>query len=367
MDQNVLRQPHAYSVNLLRNQNLQTVPGPFDGKAAAFAEYNGQHYFITTNTDYVPALPSLELPHRVFLRSDMRYGADDPTLWPQQFTPKFCHMPAMAQKGTRPELEIMWWNPSPDDFQVGSAVTRGLGRLKYSLLGQFLPPINEIVARCQRLRAKSPHLTTSLFGELIQHILMWMEQLQTLPTTFPKMVFAITSLQRAYLELDALYDYMTIYKDRMNNYLASPGALTTPVAQCVGAFTTVPTVAQMLWAARLPFWFLRPVEVFDAENIWRVVPLRDPEFGLPDPDAHAAGAPPVLYTGNSTEDKIGAIKRAAVHTPWYYDPFETSVTTQAPSRSPSPAPAPVPSTSHHQVAPAKQQKRSAKQANPCTC
>ncbi|KAJ7479318.1 hypothetical protein B0H11DRAFT_2233752 [Mycena galericulata] len=358
MAQHLLRQPHPHGIDLLRNRDPKTVLGPFDGKVGAFAEIGGRHYFITSNTDYVPALPSLQLPHAVFLRSDMRYGTDDPMLWPQQFTQRYCHMPAIAQRGARPELQVMWWNPSPDEFEVGSAVTRSLGRLKYKYLSQFLPPINELIQRCKTLRNSSPKLVSPLFGELIQNILIWFEQLQTLPTTFPKMLFAVTSLQRAFLELDALYEYMTIYKPRIDNYLASAPA-GTAVAQCVGAFTTVPTVAQQLWAAHLPFWFMRPVEVFDLENIWTVVTLREPMFGLADPNAHGVGAPPTLYTGNSTEHKIAAINRAAAHTPWYYDPFETtfdSVDTR--SRSPSPAPVPIASTSQHPVAaPKKQQKQ----------
>ncbi|KAJ7449768.1 hypothetical protein B0H11DRAFT_2332108 [Mycena galericulata] len=298
MAQELLRQPHLHSVDLLRNRNPRAVPGPFDGNVGAFAQIGAQHYFITTNADYVPAVPSLEVPHAVFLRSDMRYGTDDPTLWPQQWTSRYCHLPLIARKGTHPKIDMMWWNPSQADFEVGSAVTRGLGRLKYQLLSQFLPPINELVAQCNEMRRTSPALALPLFGELIQNILTWMEQLQTLPTTYPKMVFAVTSLQRAFLELDALYIYMTIYKLRIDNYMA-PVPVDTAVAQCVGAFTTVPTVAQQLWAARVPFWFLRPVEVFDAENILAVVALREPSFGLSDPNARGDGAPPALYTGNT--------------------------------------------------------------------
>ncbi|KAJ7429432.1 hypothetical protein B0H11DRAFT_2265750 [Mycena galericulata] len=289
----------------------------------------------------------------------MRYGTDDPMLWPQQFTQRYCHMPAIAQRGARPELQVMWWNPSPDEFEVGSAVTRSLGRLKYKYLSQFLPPINELIQRCKTLRNSSPKLVSPLFGELIQNILIWFEQLQTLPTTFPKMLFAVTSLQRAFLELDALYEYMTIYKPRIDNYLASAPA-GTAVAQCVGAFTnSADGRAAAVGPHTCHFGSCDQVEVFDLENIWTVVTLREPMFGLADPNAHGVGAPPTLYTGNSTEHKIAAINRAAAHTPWYYDPFETtfdSVDTR--SRSPSPAPVPIASTSQHPVAaPKKQQKQ----------
>ncbi|KAJ7040851.1 hypothetical protein C8F04DRAFT_1391661 [Mycena alexandri] len=333
---NSLRQPHPHSVDLLRNRNPDTPLSPFDGTVGAFAQIGPAHYFITTNVDYVPAPPSIETPHKLYLR----YGTDDPTLWPQQYTAHYCHMPLIPRKGSRPELDVMWWNPTKRDFVVGSAVTRGLGRLTLKRFSAFLPPVNELVKRCTELRQKTaPAPLLPLFGQLIQHILMWLEQLQTLPTTFIKMVFAVTSLQRAFLELKALYQYMTIYKRRINNYPA-PAHTTPAIAQSVGAFTSVPTVAQQLWNAGVPVWLVRSVDVFDRENILAVVPLLEPNFGLPDPDAHAEGAPAALYTGNSTAEKIAVIQRAAIQTPWYHDPFETSIT-----RAPSPSPAPVASTS----------------------
>ncbi|KAJ7075961.1 hypothetical protein B0H15DRAFT_791187 [Mycena belliarum] len=333
-EENSLRKPHPHSVNLLRNRNLDIPLGPFDGNVGAFAELGAKHYFITTNTDYVPALPSLKLPHAVYLRSDMRYGTDDPTLWPQQWTSDYCHMPLIPRRGAVSALDIMWWNPTQDDFQVGSAVTRGLGRLHRSQFAKFLPPITHLVAQCKELRSTNPKIASlPLFGELIQHMMMLVEQLETLPTTFVKMVFAVTSLQRAFLELHALYSYMTVYKPRMTNYLTT-GSEKHVLAAVVGAFTTKPAVAQQLSAAKVPFWFIRPVEVFDNENILRVVALQEPRFDLLDPDAHGSGAPPILYSGNSTLEKIRAIQQAAVHTPWYRDPFETGFTR---ARSPSPA------------------------------
>jgi hypothetical protein len=65
------------------------------------------------------------------------------------------------------------------------------------------------------------------------------------------MVFVVTSLQCAFLELDALYEYITTYKPRMDDYLHHVPAK-TPVAECVGTFKTVPVVMQQLWAAHLP-------------------------------------------------------------------------------------------------------------------
>ncbi|KAJ6632073.1 hypothetical protein B0H10DRAFT_2250874 [Mycena sp. CBHHK59/15] len=333
----------SHSVDLLRNHDPTTSLGPFDGNVGAFAELNGEHYFITTNAGYIPALPSLKTLHAVYLRPNMCYGTDDPALWPQQYTPEFCHMLLMAKKGLRPDLEIMWWDPSPADFVVGSAITCGLGSLSAAAFSKLVSPINDLITRCTQLCEKKPALVIPLFGELIEYIVRMLEQVQSLPTTFPKMDFLVTSLQRTFLELDALYEYMSVYKHQMNNYLLAP-ASQTALPQFVGAFTMEPGIIQQLSAAGIPVWFLRPVIVFDQENILRVVPLSEPSFGLPDDDAHAEGAPAALYCGNSTFSKIRAIRAAAVHTPWYRDPFQTATSSARP-RSPSPIPDPSSSRS----------------------
>ncbi|KAJ7340897.1 hypothetical protein DFH08DRAFT_812066 [Mycena albidolilacea] len=341
------RKLHPHSVDLLRNRNPSSPLGPFDGRVAVHAQIGAQHYFITTNANYVPTVPSLELPHKVYLRMDMHYGTDDPTLWPQQYTPFYCHLPLISKKGARRELNIMWWTPSESDFEIGSVVMRGLGRLKQYQFSKFLVPVNELVPQCKALHQKSPALAVPLFGQLIQQLVMWIEQLQNLPTTYTKMLFAVTSLQRTFLELDAQYLYMTVYKERMDNYMANTNA---DVGQFVGAFTLLPNVVQQFWGAGVPIWFVRPYKVFDKEKIWAIVHLQQPLLGLYDPDEHGQGAPPALYTGNSTQDKIAAIHSATRQTPWYTDPFETGFT-----RPPSPPPTAASASTSRPVPP------------PCTC
>ncbi|KAK7012291.1 hypothetical protein R3P38DRAFT_3020729 [Favolaschia claudopus] len=319
-------------MDFLRNRDVGAILGPFDGNVAATSKLGAEECFITTNTNYVPSTPSLQQPHALFLRPDMRYGTDDPTLWPQQWTSHFCHLPAIAKKGAWPELAAMWWDPTRDDFVVGSAVTRGLGRLSCKQFSKLLTVVNAVVARAREFMKQTSANLSPLFGQLIQSIVMRLEQLQSLPTTYPKMVFGVTSLQREVLELDALHRYTTIYKPRMDGYTSNiPSDVT--IEQCIGAFTSDPSVAQQLWAARLPFWFIRPTFVFDSENILAVVPLRNAAFDVS--PVRGDGAPPIVYSANSTVEKIQAIHRAAIQTPWYRDPFETGFKSSAlPSSAP---------------------------------
>ncbi|KAJ7141933.1 hypothetical protein C8R43DRAFT_1131242 [Mycena crocata] len=287
-------------IDLLRNRNMNSPLGPFDGEVAAMVQLGAETYFVTTNTDYIPAVPSLQLPHKLYLRSDMRYGTDDPTLWPQQFTECYCHFAAIAKKGVRRDLTSM------PRTQISS-----------SGLIALLNPVEDLITQVKDLDSTST--SSPLFGPLLQTIRIWSEQLRTLPTTYDRMVFMITLFQRAVLELDALYHYTAVYKPRMENNLTSPPE-EVDIPPGVGAFTASPVVAQQMWAARLPFWFLRPSYVFDAENILAVVPIKQPmEIHS---QATGDGVPRVLYSGNSTAEKIAAIHRQHLQTAWYRDPFE---------------------------------------------
>ncbi|KAJ7690848.1 hypothetical protein B0H17DRAFT_1201428 [Mycena rosella] len=116
-------------IDFLRNRNFKSTLGLYDGRVAAIATLRGETYYITINAGYVPTLPSLELPHTLYLRSDMQYGNDDPMQWLQPWSQHFCHFPTIAAKEEHPDLSIMWANPLPSHFVVGNSLTRGLGCL----------------------------------------------------------------------------------------------------------------------------------------------------------------------------------------------------------------------------------------------
>ena len=73
----------------------------------------------------------------VKLRADIRYGPDDPTLWPQPLVEVYCHLGAIPRKPDDPNdhLSIMWWDPTLDDFKSFSgSLVDGLGELSRSKL-----------------------------------------------------------------------------------------------------------------------------------------------------------------------------------------------------------------------------------------
>ena len=71
----------------------------------------------------------------VKLRADVRYGLDDPMLWPQPWVANYCHLGAVPRKPDNPNdpLSIMWWDPTGDDFEsFGGSLIDGLGQLSGS-------------------------------------------------------------------------------------------------------------------------------------------------------------------------------------------------------------------------------------------
>ncbi|KAJ6600744.1 hypothetical protein B0H10DRAFT_2230838 [Mycena sp. CBHHK59/15] len=84
------------------------------------------------------------------------------------------------------------------------------------------------------------------------------------------MQLGVVSVQREYLELTGLLQYMTKYKPSMEG-IKDLNAHTTYPSNCIGCFTQDPRIAQAFWHACLPCWFLRPLQAFSDENILRVV------------------------------------------------------------------------------------------------
>ncbi|KAJ7029837.1 hypothetical protein C8F04DRAFT_962434 [Mycena alexandri] len=305
---------------------ISAVLGAFDGRVGAVIQIGAEAFFVTTNTDYVPAMPSVKTPHEVFLRLDRRYGTDDPTLWPQPFSEKFCHLAAIPQREARLDLRIMWWNPERTDFISGSSLTSRLGRLSHHKLIQLQELTSKITTRARSHREKlgAAWAFVSNVGKSMQQAML---RLQSLPSNFEHMVLGVLTVQRFYLELEGLLDYMLVYKPRMEDF--DPAAPANDVAKCLGAFISQPEVAQRFHSAGLPFWLYRPLAFFGPENILAVVtPLEPP----PIIDQPALPEQPVVYSGNSTEGKILAMAAVAVRASWYHDPFKDGEFAPGPSK-----------------------------------
>jgi hypothetical protein len=213
----------------------------------------------------------------VKLRADVRYGPDDPTLWPQPWVEFNCHLGAIPRKPDDPNdcLSIMWWDPTPNDFEsFGGSVVDGLGELSGSKLLSLRNMMSSMEDRMEdhKQAFKNPNKHLLMLARAMQDSFT---RLDSLKTTFTEMRIGVTEFQRCYLEIYGCLDYLEIYKPRMDG--ARPAA--ESVMNCVGAITNIPRIVQDFYTAGLPVWFLRPSTTWDSPvrcNILETVTPLDP-------------------------------------------------------------------------------------------
>jgi hypothetical protein len=153
------------------------------------------------------------------------------------------------------------------------------------------------------------------------------------------MVFGVRDVQRSWLEITAMIDFMQIYKPRMDG--RAPRA--SSVADTLGVFTHEVRVAQDYVTAGLPCWLIRPASDFTNQNILKVVQLQRAE-GIITLTAHQF-AYPVIFSGSAgSSDKYESIHRYARNFLRAPDPFNTSTGTEtvSPTASSNPLQAPPP-------------------------
>jgi len=260
----------------------------------------------------------------VKLRADVRYGPDDPTLWPQPWVGTYCHLGAIPRKPDDPNdtLSIMWWDLTRDDFEsFGGSLVDGLGELSRSKLSSLRKMMAGMEVRIEDHKRAFPK-TNKLVLVLVRLTQDSFTRLASLKTTFTEMRVGVSEFQRYYLELYGCLDYLEIYHPRMEGL--TPAA--ESVANCMGAITNLPNVVQNFYTAGLPVWFLRPSTFWDSPvrcNILETVTPLDPADVLCVGE-HYPPFPAIFY-GSVTDPK----RNAAFYSysrKWliFKDPFEGS-------------------------------------------
>lgn len=282
---------------------------------AAVVTVGSRTFLITTHTDYVPALPPVH-DHDVFLREDMRYGVDDVTLWPQRYSARYCHLGVMRRPDSaEPEAAVMFWSPQPSDFKRSDdAPDLTLGKLSAAALAALEGLVRNLLTDYEDYKgASQPSL--EYLPPLVHEMEKGLQRLQTTPSTYEQAVLGIRDLQRTCLEIDALIEYMTVYKPRMK-----PGVVPCRPAALMGAFTGDPRVAETLFVAGMPYWYVREASAFSTENILEIVAPRScSHLDIPAHPKYSA----ICRTGADTDQKIEAMRKVSRCVDWYCDPFES--------------------------------------------
>jgi hypothetical protein len=290
--------------------------GPFDGRVAALHPLLSDYYITTPNKDdvFVP-LGSCN----VYARLDGRYGPDDHTQWPQPFShsaPYLCCIPKReAQEGGD---SIMWWNPAYEDFAPTMCYPCyiGIGFLPYRELGlmeQCCEWLNQRVDEYQnKIKPSDGHPVIRPLSVALRRTL---SRLRAVGMTRREVLFECRQVQRQWMELRALMDYIEIYEPRMEG--CSPPAKET--ANVVGCFVHRVHTAERLFSAGIPYWLICPISTFSYENILSIMTAVQPKDVLVLDDHFN----PFLriYVGDSNFNRFLAISEHGLKLLCYTDLF----------------------------------------------
>jgi hypothetical protein len=192
------------------------------------------------------------------LRADSHYADDDPILWPQPYNTYFSHYAAIPHPGSLPLHDIIWWEPTRDHFvlcQDEGAIIRGLGKLSNTKFFTLRASVDLLLDHVERYRSNTPpNCIPPILDPNVKMIEHGLTRLQSVYTNFRQMEFGIRDVQRIWLEITAMLDYMEIFKPKMDGLLGNrPPA---QAAETIGAFTNDLRVAQDLFLAGLPYWLI---------------------------------------------------------------------------------------------------------------
>ncbi|THU96447.1 hypothetical protein K435DRAFT_858563 [Dendrothele bispora CBS 962.96] len=155
----------------------------------------------------------------------------------------------------------MWWTPTKDFFtEERRGIATGLGKLKLVKRMEIGNIVRGLVQRCRDFVDR--HTNTDeveLARKYCRRLQDHTARLDSLLFSFRQTCYAVVVVQRIFLELLALLDYCEVYKPRMKG--DNLAEVAEPTAEpIVGAFTWDINDAELLFLARIPFWFIHKVE-----------------------------------------------------------------------------------------------------------
>lgn len=300
--------------------------GPFDGRVGGVVE-DGKYFITSPNQTFIPR-PPLGPDRPLQMRVDGRYADDDPVQWPQPFNEDYPHYACIPRQPSSPNEYIMWWRPARDAFVLKNSPLvpiSGLGVLSHSEVTQLESCVEALLSRVRTYLENTPSKRVPIIltptVQMMKHSFI---RLKSLSMGFRQMVLQVRDVQRFWLEIVAMIDYMEIYHPRMDHAQLTLSPDPPPVADTMGIFTSDVRVVQDHFQAGLPCWFIRPATEFNDQNILEACQLAQP-FDLAcelHPFRHR-----VLAKGRAgTTEKYNAIHKYARNLMKYTDPFNIGTT-----------------------------------------
>jgi hypothetical protein len=178
----------------------------------------------------------------------------------------------------------MWYIPTRRDFVADSQVFSGVGKLQYSLFHD-LQSLSLLLIGWIRASKFKEEILVSQLTNVLRHLL---HRLEFISTDFFTMCPGTHKMQRIYLELTGLLNYMEHHRLRSTSL--------GTINNIIGAFTQDPLVCEHFYKAGIPVWFIRPYSALTSIRIRALAPVTKPVGVLPlEPPSHPIY--PTIYHG----------------------------------------------------------------------
>ena len=258
-----------------------------DGLAGAIL--SDGRYIITSPNCTTIFEPPLGGNRHLFLRSNLRYGDDDPLQWPQPFVAHYSHISFIQRSPTSVNdcERIMWAMPDFSDFTPEDGILGGVGKLKRQTFLELQVLSLRLIERAHSPQFKE-HVLVSQLTDVLGNLL---HRLEFIATSFTTMHLGVREFQRVYLELTALLKFeervcsqsMSSKNWKVNNNI-------------MGVFTHDLAVCNQFYRAGIPVWLIRPYSALHSIRIKALKPLTRAVDILPlEPSSHPTYPP--IYRG----------------------------------------------------------------------
>ncbi|KAH8077239.1 hypothetical protein BXZ70DRAFT_1012980 [Cristinia sonorae] len=233
----------------------------YEAKAAIMTR-DGKFVITSPNCNFVPEPIIGRI--QVRMRSDGKFGLEDPVVQPQQFSTVF---PFMSVIPTRPPnvedpTRIMWSSLRKDDFEC-RVPGCGLGIAVPAVRDRLRDVMSALLSSISESRRQHDHVAARL-SEYTSRATQAVERLSSV-STYRDTVRKVACVQRYFMYLTA---YKTWYIDLPERECRLLIDETLPTNEgFMGAFSTEEPDVQRLLRLGIPVWFLRTPEYIDGRPL----------------------------------------------------------------------------------------------------
>ena len=155
---------------------------------------DGQYIVTSPNANTI-FNPPLGGDHSLFLRTNLRFGDDNPLQWPQPWVPDYPHLPCIPLVHTQCEQSSMMQMPDHHDFVADDGSLTGVGKLRPGHFVHLQLQCTDLHKRAVQLKF-SKELLISQFTVILENLL---HRLEFISMNFHHMQITVRETQRVFV------------------------------------------------------------------------------------------------------------------------------------------------------------------------